>query len=113
MSDVVQHLEFDGLNAAIELRVDEKFLQALPIVFPNWRHKILRKQPTEIFVGITLKDNKYTIDSPFMDEAKTYRDPANTLCALIVELAWARLREDDRLLCLHGAAIEFSCRTNQ
>ncbi|MHA1127817.1 MAG: PqqD family protein, partial [Alphaproteobacteria bacterium] len=46
-----------------------------------------------------------------MGQSDLVRHPeVNTLCSLIVELAWARLREDTSLLCLHGAAIEFAGR---
>jgi hypothetical protein len=104
------HLKFDGLDATVALSVDQKFVDALPVVFPYWPHTIIRKNSGTNFASVTLTDDKYQITSPFMDDPVRFNDPANTLCSLIVELAWARLREDTSLLCLHGAAIEFAGR---
>jgi len=110
MSMINGHLKFDGLEATVALCVDQKFVDALPVVFPHWAHMIVQKNDGTSFATVTLTKNKYVITSPFMDNPATFKDPANTLCSLIVELAWARLREDTGLLCLHGAAIEFAGR---
>lgn len=110
MSMINGHLKFDGLDATVALCVDQKFVDALPVVFPNWGHAIVQHDKNDSFANVTLTENKYVITSPFMDEPTIFKDPANTLCSLIVELAWARLREDTSLLCLHGAAIEFGGR---
>mgnify|MGYP002640452088 CR=1 FL=1 len=104
------YLKFDGLDATVELCVDQKFADALPVVFPHWAHTIVHQDNDASFASVTLTDNEYIITSPFMDDPVSFKDPANTLCSLIVELAWARLREDTSLLCLHGAAIEFAGR---
>lgn len=110
MGMITGHLKFDGLHATVELCVDQQFIDALPIVFPHWNHTIVQHNETNSFATVTLTKNKYVITSPFMDSPSSFDDPANTLCALIVELAWARLRDDTSLLCLHGAAIEFAGR---
>ena len=110
MSMIDGYLKFDGLDATVELCVDQKFVDALPVVFPHWTHTIIQQNKDTSFASVTLTENKYVITSPFMDNPATFKDPANTLCSLIVELAWARLREDTSLLCLHGAAIEFAGR---
>jgi len=110
MSMITGHLKFDGLDATIALSVDQKFVDALPVVFPYWHHTIVQQEEDTSFANVTLTNSKYQISSSFMDEPVKFSDPANTLCSLIVELAWARLREDTSLLCLHGAAIEFAGR---
>lgn len=109
LDTTLEYLSFEGLEATVSLRVDQSFRAALPTVFPNWPHKIVPASSTS-FATVTLEGEKYTLESPFMDKAITFSDPANTLCALIVELAWARLRENPQHLCLHGAAIEFAGR---
>ncbi|MCK4713423.1 MAG: hypothetical protein KAT26_11150, partial [Marinosulfonomonas sp.] len=109
MDAILEYLQFEGLEATVELRVDQSFRAALPTVFPNWPHKILSISQTG-FASVTLESGKYTITSPFMEKPITFSDPANTLCALIVELAWARLRENPKHLCFHGAAVEFAGR---
>ncbi|MHA1128966.1 MAG: hypothetical protein ACTSRN_08480, partial [Alphaproteobacteria bacterium] len=109
MDTAPEYLVFEGLEATVELRVDQSFRDALPTVFPNWPHQIISTSSTG-FATVTLEGGKYTLASPYMEKAVTFSDPANTLCALIVELAWARLRENPQHLCLHGAAIEFAGR---
>lgn len=109
MNSTLEYLHFKGLEASVELRVDQSFHDALPTVFPSWPHEIIRASTTS-FANVTLEGGKYTLTSPFMEKAVTFSDPANTLCALIVELAWARLRENPQHLCLHGAAVEFAGR---
>ncbi len=104
------HLKFDGLDTTVALCVDQRFIDALPVVFPHWSHTIVQHDNNTSFASVTLADNRYKITSSFMDDSVSFKDPANTLCSLIVELAWARLREDTSLLCLHGAAIEFAGR---
>ena len=110
MNTVTGHLKFDGLDATVALNVDQKFVDALPVVFPHWSHTIAQQDNDTSFARVELTDNEYAITSPFIDKPTSFKDPANTLCSLIVELAWARLREDTSLLCLHGAAIEFAGR---
>jgi len=110
MINISGNLQFDGLNSCITLVVDQRFYDALQIAFPHWPFSITDAPASTVFATIVLADNKYTLSSPFMEEAKSYDDPVNTICALIVELAWARLREDTKLLCLHGAAVEINGR---
>jgi len=107
---ITGYLKFDDLDATVALDVDQKFVDALPVVFPHWAHTIVQQDNDNSFATVTLTDSKYIITSPYMDDPATFKDPANTLCSLIVELAWARLREDTSLLCLHGAAIAFAGR---
>lgn len=109
MQTPLEYLCFDGLSGRIELRVDQRFRDALPTVFPNWPFEITT-DAGDSFASVTQSDGGYTITSPFMDGPSTFNDPANTICALIVELAWARLHENPELLCLHGAAVEFAGR---
>ncbi len=103
-------LRFKGLDAPVSLSVDERFIKALPFVFANWPHTVTQTAPQDAFASVTYRDKAYHIESPFLDKPARHKDPLNTLCALVVELAWARLRQDETLLCLHGGAVEFSGR---
>lgn len=107
MSETSEYLVFDGLEAVVALRVDDTFRAILPTIFPNWPHRITSQGGYDVFATVDAKKGKYTLGSPFMEKPRTFADPVNTICALIVELAWARLRQDPQLLCLHGAAVEF------
>ena len=110
MTTVSGYLQFAGLDAPVELRVDQRFVDALPVVFPKWAHKITATAPAASFASIVWDGQSYLLESPFMDKPKRYPEPVNTLVSAIVELAWARLRGDTSLLCLHGAAVEFAGR---
>ena len=110
MTTISGYLQFEGLDAPIELRVDQRFVDALPVVFPKWPYKIKAVAAADSFASIVWDGQSYLLESPFMDEPKRYPEPVNTLVSAIVELAWARLRGDSSLLCLHGAAIEFAGR---
>ncbi len=103
-------LKFSGLSASVRLDVDQRLLNALPVVFAHWKFSVSNEMMDAPFVSICLGDDGYTIDSPFMDNAKNYQDPVDTLCCLVVELAWEHLRADPSLLCLHGAAVEIDGR---
>ncbi|MCP5037399.1 MAG: hypothetical protein GY945_07350 [Rhodobacteraceae bacterium] len=103
-------LKFEGLQACVSLQVDSEFITALPAVFSNWAYTLLSSEPDQVFANVDFSKNQYTIASPFMDAPEAFGDPVNTLCRLVVELAWAQLREQPDLLCLHGAAAEFNGR---
>lgn len=103
-------LKFKGLEACILLQVDAEFTESLNIVFAHWPFQLLQTPAQNSFADITLSQGKYTISSPFMAAPEHFKDPVNTICRLVVELAWAQLRERPELLCLHGAAVEMSGR---
>lgn len=64
MNMITGHLKFDGLDATVELRVDQKFVDALPVVFPYWPHAIIQNDENTSFASVTLSDNRYQITSP-------------------------------------------------
>lgn len=103
-------LTFQNLGAAVSLNVDQRFLDALGAVFLNWPFELSADSESPVFASVCYKDKRYTISSPFMEEPVSYTDPVNTICSMIVELAWAHLRADPSLLCLHGAAVEMNGR---
>lgn len=103
-------LTFQNLEAAVSLEVDQRFLDALPLVFLNWPYELLSISDRPVFASVSYKEKRYTISSPFMDAPVSFSDPVNAICSLIVELAWAHLRADPALLCLHGAAVEINGR---
>ncbi len=110
MGKAATYLHLDTLTAPVSLRVDDTYLRALPSVFPNWPFALRDTFEQPPFASVTRREGGYTLTSPFMDRSVTHNDPVDSLCALIVEIAWARLRQDTHLLCLHGAAVEFSGR---
>ena len=110
MSFDQQFLSLEGLDAGVSLQVDAAFLKAVPLVLGHWPFRVMAIFDQEIFASIVLENGFYTLSSPFLEKAASYKEPVNALCALVAELAWARLREDPSLLCLHGAAAAISGR---
>ena len=105
-----KYLVLEGIKAGVAVKADAAFYDVLPMVFSHWPYEITDAHPAEIFATIDLTGERYQLSSPFMTKADAYREPVNLVCALVAELAWARLREDPTLLCLHGAAAEISGR---
>ncbi len=106
----VQTLKFNGLTARVALGVDAAFIAALETVFAHWAYTLSNQGSTDAFAQVTLENHKYRVSSPFMAEDLFYDDPVNAVCRLVVELAWAQLREHPDMLCLHGAAVEINGR---
>ncbi|MBL1435509.1 MAG: PqqD family peptide modification chaperone [Rhodobacteraceae bacterium] len=106
-----KYLVLEGLDAGISLKVNSAFMEALPYIFSHWPFEIVADADRDIFATIELKDDgRFYLTSPFIEKKDSYNDPLNVICALVAELAWQRLREDPTLLCIHGAAAEFSGR---
>ena len=103
-------LTFQNLGAAVSLNVDQRFLDALRAVFLNWPFELSADSESPVFASVCYKDKRYKISSPFMEEPVSYTDPVNAICSMIVELAWAHLRAETSLLCLHGAAVKMNGR---
>lgn len=106
-----EYLELRGLVAAVALKVDQKFAAHLPYIFSQWPYDLTATTEKNLCATIEqLPDGRFRLSSPHLDKAQTHNDVLNVLCALVAELAWQRLREDPSLLCIHGAAAEFSGR---
>lgn len=105
-----KYLVLEGLKAGVAIKADAAFFDALPMVFSHWPHVVASECASGVFASLERKENRYHLSSPFMTKTEAYREPVNAICAIVAELAWARLREDPSLLCLHGAAAEFSGR---
>jgi len=105
-----QYLLFEGTDAAVAVKADSAFFEALPPILSHWPYQIVEKAPQNIFASLDQIDGRYAFSSPYIEKTVSYPEPVNAICAIVAELAWARLREDPSLLCLHGAAAEFAGR---
>ncbi len=110
MAYAQRYLLLEGLEAGVSVTADDAFFAALPFILSHWPYEIVADSPRKMFAHVEIIEGRYQLSSPYMDKPVSYRDPLNTICAIVAELAWARLREDPSLLCLHGAAAEFSGR---
>ncbi len=105
-----KYLQLEQITRPVALSVDDRFVEALDFVFPKWPYKIEDSAETAPFVSVIFRDDLYVMTSEYMDRPTQWADPLNAICALIVEIAWARLRDQPELLCLHGAAVEINGR---
>ena len=110
MPDKQRYILLEGMESAIAVAADTAFYDALPPILSHWAYQITDETPPNVFANLDLVKGRYAFSSPFMDKTESYAEPVNAICAIVAELAWARLREDPSLLCLHGAAAEFSGR---
>ncbi len=110
MSDGRKYILLKGLEAGVSVKVDAGFFAALPYILSHWPYEIVAHTERDMFAHVELVNGRYALSSPYIEKTESYRDPLNVICAVVAELAWARLREDPSLLCLHGAAAEFSGR---
>lgn len=110
MNHSQRYIFFEGLNAGLSIKADNAFIEPFPLIFSHWPYEITSQAGREVFASIEQSNGYYTLSSPYISKAEPYREPVNAICAIVAELAWARLREDPSLLCLHGAAAEFGGR---
>ena len=110
MTNDRKYLKLKGIAQPVAISVDDRFIEALDFVFPKWPYKISDTTETSPFLSISYDDERYQLSSEHMDKPVFWNDPLNTICEMVVEVAWAQLRQDPSLLCLHGAAIEFAGR---
>ncbi|HUV32084.1 MAG TPA: hypothetical protein VMW31_00815, partial [Devosiaceae bacterium] len=103
-------VKFEELNAPMALVGCGEVLDTLGGVVPRWPLQVATSpsQGQEPFVTVERTADGYRLGSKFMAEPAVQVDTVNAVCALVVEMAWALLRSRPNLLCLHGAAAEFT-----
>ena len=105
-------LRFIGTAAPVELSGCPELRGYIRSILPHWPAEESRAREGCVppFLTIDKADGKYRLSSVFMEREKSYRDPVDAICSLVVELAWASLRSNPDWLCVHGAAVEFKGR---
>ncbi|MCP5088272.1 MAG: PqqD family peptide modification chaperone [Rhodobacteraceae bacterium] len=100
---------FVGTDGPVDLTGCPQVYELLPELFKNWPFERVKvgNNPNNPVLKIQKSDNRYHLSSPLNDKSQSLKDPLNTACSLVAELAWARLRKQPDLLCFHGAAVEF------
>lgn len=106
------YVRFEGLNAPVLLDGCTELLEPLARIIPHWPFSVSDTSgDTEPASTIKrLKEDRYTIASlSNCGEVREF-NAVNAICDMIVELSCELLRSGERLMCLHGAAIEISGR---
>lgn len=105
-----KYLMLKAVAQPIALSVDDRFIEALDFVFTKWPFEILDHSENTSFLSVEFRNDQYQLSSEHMDKPLFWDDPLNAICEMVVEIAWARLRQDPSVLCLHGAAVDFGGR---
>ena len=103
---------FSDIHSHIRLHSCWDLLPLIEEICPKWLFKTSSDNSFngEPFLSVTKTSKCYTLSSNFMSKHQTYKNGVDTVCALIVELAWASLRDNPEWLCLHCGAVEFEGR---
>lgn len=111
-TDQTTFVWFDGLNAPILLDGCPELLNPLARVIPHWPFSVTGSaagaEPA-LTISRAGKDRYQSVSLSACGKVCKF-DIVNTICEMIVELSWELLRSGERLMCLHGAAIEISGR---
>ena len=109
MSDDSVKVTFNRLSAPVEIARDDRLLACLERILPGW-HFLENENAGPASTKLHGRKYGYHLTSPRLEKSKRYQHEVDAVCALIVELVWGYLEEHPELLCLHGAAAEFSGR---
>ena len=104
------YVTFDDLSKPVRLVDCEELCELLPRAFSGWPFRIAPGNQEAPVISLTRQDGNYILDGAFLAKPLTRNDAVSALCALVAELMRAYVHQDDRLLCLHGAAAEFAGR---
>lgn len=107
-----QYVQLEGLTHPVALEDADEIGAMLPTVLSAWPLQILKSPPSEppfVTIRPAGQDRWDVIRADQPDTPGTW-DGVNTVCDLVAEMAWERLRSDPDLLCLHAAAIDFNSR---
>ena len=105
-------IDFEGLDAPIAFVNARRIVKLLPAIFCYWPFRVRKAKAGAEAAVLSVHDNGegYLIEAPWLDEACFREHEVDAICALIIEVNWAYLRGRPELLCIHGAAAEFSGR---
>lgn len=106
-----QDIAFRGLTAPLRLQEAEQVLHLLPQVFARWPFDARRAEADAPFFSIRgAEDGLLTCESHVDDRPLRRFDAVNAVCDAVSAVAFALPAEDDRLICLHAAAVEMAGR---
>ena len=107
-----RYLNFEGLNHSVALENAAPLETMVSEVLSAWPHQISATQPQNPpFVTIRpADDGRWSLVTEDAPSDVRIWDSVNTVCDLVAEMAWERLRSEPELLCLHAAAVNFDGR---
>ena len=109
MSDVL-HLTFEGLERPVSLVDCRHLLDHFPLVFPGWQIDVLSEYTGPPILTLGYEKSTYLLEADWLKKPIRRTDMTDAICALVVEVVRTYVRDNVNLLCLHGAAANFSGR---
>jgi hypothetical protein len=103
-----KYLIFDDLLKPVCLVDCDELYEFLPLAFSGWPFRVALDSEESPVISLIREDNNYVLEGALLPEPLTRNDMVDALCALVAELVRVYVHQDDRLLCLHGAAVEFA-----
>lgn len=102
-------LECQGVPGPVLFKHCPQLLDLLPYCYLKWPFEACRSDAAPS-ITVSGTENGYTMVSRRQPKPIWHRAPLDMACAFIAELFWPLLEANPGLLCLHGAAAEFSGR---
>lgn len=99
---------FEDMVKPVRLRNCEDLVDSLPRAFPGWPFNVESDNAQTPVLSLTREAGTYILEGNLIPEPLKRNDKVDAICALVAELIRAYVHQDDRLLCLHGAAAEFA-----
>jgi hypothetical protein len=103
---------FSDTACQIRLRNCEPLLTTITEICHGWPYEIFANgfPSSQPFLLLERSADRYHLSSDELDKTKSFTDPVDAVCSMIVELAWASLRNNPDWLCIHCAAVEIAGR---
>lgn len=105
-----QQLYFTDIDLPVVLEGCPELLPILRRVMPFWPVRMAEGTSDACIRVAPSASGKYRVSYETDGKAPSEWNAVNAVCEIIADLAWERLRSDETLFCLHGAAVVFAGR---
>jgi hypothetical protein len=103
-SDIVA---FDGLSSPVAFKACKMLFPMLATVLRDWPMRSIDSDSgLEPVIRLEKVSEHYERRSAWLPNPARFRDPVDVVCDFIVDFVHAYVAEQEKLLCLHGAAVE-------
>jgi hypothetical protein len=107
MKDIL-HLAIEDLSRSITLIDCRELIDHFPIIFPGWHITEVLETVEPPILTLRREKTTYILEAAWLKKPLLRKDKVDALCGLVAELVRAYVNDNTKLLCLHGAAAEFS-----
>ncbi|MCP4187618.1 MAG: PqqD family peptide modification chaperone [Gammaproteobacteria bacterium] len=105
MASDIRYLKFNNMSSSVEFEDCGELIDCLLKGFVNWSIDTVQSNNSPV-ITVKQENNKYHIKGHWVKEPMLRTGKVNAICGFTAELIRAYVKEDARLLCLHGAAAE-------